>query len=75
MTLRLQEYSGAQVYAMSTTEETRKFHLVYSGTDAIHLPDGPQEIEVHLVRRDGNPALTGYFLAENIFEYVCVINT
>lgn len=75
-TLRLHDYSGAQAYATSTTEETSKFHLVHLGTDVAHLSNESQEeIEVDLVRKGGNPALIGYYFADmspsNHMIFVC----
>lgn len=64
MILRLYDYySGAQAYVVSTTEETGKFHLTYSGTDVALLSDKSQRIEVNLVHKDGKLALTGYRFA------------
>lgn len=39
VTLRLDDLTGTQALVISTTEETNKFHLVYSGTDLASLSD------------------------------------
>lgn len=49
---------------MSLMEERNKFHLVYSGTNVTSLSHEPQEADVGLVRREGNPALPVHYSAE-----------
>ena len=40
------------------------FHLRYDGADRVTLSDEPQLLAVNLVRSNGLPALTGYYLVE-----------
>ena len=46
-----------------------RFHLAYAGNRAVDLSDGPQILEVNLVRASGAPALLGEYLVDVKPEY------
>ena len=54
---------SAAAYIRNHEASDNTYHLVYDGL-GVSLTDSPQLIPVNLVRLDGSPALTGYYMVD-----------
>lgn len=49
---------------MSTAEEMKTFHLVYSGTDVVSVSEEPRGMQVDFIRIEAAYVISGYSPAE-----------
>ena len=62
LTLSLPGLHGATAFVADSSTCPESFHLLYAGDAGITLPREHQLIDVHLVCRNGAPALAGCYL-------------
>ena len=68
LTLSHHATTGVSAYAIDPIAESGCFHFLYGGTVGITLSHEPQLLEVHLVRGNGSPALTGHYLVDMLLQ-------
>ena len=68
LTLSHHATTGVSAYAIEPIAADGGFHLFYDGTVGVTLSEEPQLLEVNLMRSNGSPALTGYYLVDMLLQ-------
>ena len=64
LTLSHHATQGVAAYTVDPAATNGGFHLLHDIAAGVALSDGPQLLEVNLVRSNGSPALTGHYLVD-----------